>query len=700
MVRIVTEEGYTHKVTPDHKVGVVGGLQKEAQNLSEGDRIELQQKEGLFGPNDMEDEAFLVGLIAADGGIGETAYIDIWQDKTLHLAHEIEGVCARVLEKYENILDYDNHPQTGRSSVLPYRKPTFGETTKPSTQKRRLTSTALKVVLEHLGITAETKLQVPEFVWEGNKKTVQAYIRGAILCDGSPQATEEITTVQWGSISQTWLEEIQILLINLGIKSSIKPMREAGENLLPDGKGGHKLYSVQKLYRLLITSVPACKLLEEATHLGKERNHLQYLHNLQTKEGYTQKMHATFSHLEPLPNEDAYCLQVDSEEHLWVVNGILTRNTEIFLNTSPSKVDPVTHGITEPGEWAVCNLGSINLVKHLHEGKIDKTKLKNTVRTAIRMLDNVIDINFYPIWEAEVANKRHRPIGLGVMGFHSTIMENNIAFDSPEAVEVADVYQELISLYAIEASSDLAVERGSYQSFKGSKWDRGLLPLDTIALLKQERGEQWCSIDESSQFPQEWERIREKIKTQGMRNSNTMAIAPTATISNICGVSEGIMPEASAIYRKENLSGGFPIVNKILVRKLKSLGLWEGEIIEAIKIADGSIQHISAIPEDVRRVYKTQFEIDPAYLIECASRRQKWIDMGQSLNLYIDKPNGRKLSNMYLLAWAKGLKSTYYLRSSGASQREKTSVEVQKTPEAQACSIEAARRGEVCEACQ
>lgn len=386
--------------------------------------------------------------------------------------------------------------------------------------------------------------------------------------------------------------------------------------------------------------------------------------------------------------------------------------TEIFLNTSSSQFDGQTGEINQLGETAVCNLASINLPAHLHEGKLNKTQLQKTVQTLMRMLDNVIDLNYYPVPEAKNANMRHRPVGLGLMGVHTALQTLGIPYDSAEAVEFSDVTQELIALYALQASCQLAQERGPYSTFPGSKWDRGIFPRDTLLLLAQERGEDYMTADTSSQFPEDWENLKKEVKKHGLRNSNTMAIAPTATIANICGISEGIMPEKAPISRKENLSGSFPTINAILVEKLKSLQLWEPRILEKIKLSEGSIQNIQEIPENVRNLFKTCFEIHPTYLIECASRRQKWIDQGQSLNLFANIPSGQFLSSMYKLAWLKGLKSTYYLRTVSASQKEKTSIEVQKvgnttgiqlkkpSNEPTACSLEAMRNGEVCESCQ
>jgi len=336
--------------------------------------------------------------------------------------------------------------------------------------------------------------------------------------------------------------------------------------------------------------------------------------------------------------------------------------TEILLNTSIK-------------ETAVCNLGSINLEKHITDGKLDTKLLEKTVTTAVRMLDNVIDINFYPIPDAEYANLRHRPIGLGLMGFQDALYMMNISYASHEAIEFADSSMEYISYYAIMASSQLAKERGTYQTYKGSKWDRGLLPIDTIQLLKEERG---GFLDQDTTTRLDWNVVRASIKEHGMRNSNTMAIAPTATIANITGIVQSIEPSFKNIYVKSNLSGEFTVPNVHLVNKLKELNLWDEEMIDDLKYYDGSILEIEKIPEEVKKVYLTAFEIDPTWIIECASRRQKWIDMGQSLNLYIDQPSGKKIHDMYLLAWTKGLKTTYYLRSRAATQIEKSTTDINK----------------------
>ncbi|MBT6725014.1 MAG: ribonucleoside-diphosphate reductase subunit alpha, partial [Planctomycetaceae bacterium] len=336
--------------------------------------------------------------------------------------------------------------------------------------------------------------------------------------------------------------------------------------------------------------------------------------------------------------------------------------TEILLNTSPE-------------ETAVCNLGSVNLANHTKDGKLDIEKLGETVTVAMRMLDNVIDINYYPTAEAESSNRRHRPVGLGVMGFQDALFKLGIGYASDAAVEFADRSMEAISYYAIQASSDLAGERGTYSSYVGSKWDRGILPIDSLELLEEQRG---IHIDVDRSVTLDWDSLRKKLTENGMRNSNVMAIAPTATISTIVGVCQSIEPVYKHLYVKSNLSGEFTQVTIDLVEELKGRGLWDSDMVEALKYYDGSVQEIERVPADLKARYHTSFEVDPEWIIKCAARRQKWIDMGQSLNLYLAEPSGKKLQNMYMSAWEKGLKTTYYLRTLAATQVEKSTVDINK----------------------
>lgn len=377
--------------------------------------------------------------------------------------------------------------------------------------------------------------------------------------------------------------------------------------------------------------------------------------------------------------------------------------TEITLNTSAD-------------ETAVCNLGSVLIDNHLDDsGAIDHSKLRETIRMAVRALDNVIDINFYPTDAAKTSNTRHRPIGLGVMGLQYALYRKGIPFASKEAVEFNDEMMEAIAYYAYEASSDLAAERGQYSSYKGSKWDRGLMPQDTLDLLAQERGQE---VDVPRGGKMDWSALRAKIAKQGMRNSNVLAIAPTATISNIMGSSPCIEPLLSNMLVKANLSGDFMLLNPFLIRDLKKRGLWTADIQNKLKYMDGEIEAIEEIPVDLKRRYATAFSIDWAWLVDAAARRQKWIDQSQSVNLFFGSTEMSTLSHMYRGAWRKGLKTTYYLRTRSASNIEKSTAEFQKdissavingavgakraytAEEAAACSIDAMRNGGTCEACQ
>ncbi len=376
--------------------------------------------------------------------------------------------------------------------------------------------------------------------------------------------------------------------------------------------------------------------------------------------------------------------------------------TEITLNTSED-------------ETAVCNLGSVVLDAHLNDnGSLNLEKLRETIHIAIRALDNVIDINFYPTQAASTSNQRHRPIGLGVMGLQNALYKRGIPFASDEAIEFNDEFMEAIAYFAYEASSDLAAERGSYSSYKGSKWDRGLLPPDTIDLLQEERG---LPINVPRGGKMDWSPLRAKIAKQGMRNSNVLAIAPTATISNIMGTTPCIEPSYKNLYVKSNLSGEFIVLNPHLVKELKSRGLWDHAMAEAIKYFDGDLTHIESIPEDLKKVYATAFNISYDYVINAASRRQKWIDQSQSVNLFLAEPNLKTLSHMYRAAWHAGLKTTYYLRTMGASNIEKATISVKKetrgllsqaespsvaadSEKIRVCSLEAMINGTECEACQ
>jgi len=389
------------------------------------------------------------------------------------------------------------------------------------------------------------------------------------------------------------------------------------------------------------------------------------------------------------------------QQHIGVIHSS-NLCTEITLNTSNDEI-------------AVCNLGSVNLPQHMKDGVLDQEKIKQTVTTALRMLDNVIDINYYSVDTAKNSNLKHRPVGMGLMGFQDALYMQDAPYCSEAAIEFADRSMEIISYYAIHASSELAKERGTYPSYEGSLWSQGIFPKDSIDILEKNRGSEYIKVDRSETL--DWDKLKAKVKKDGMRNSNVMAIAPTATISNITGVTQSIEPTYQNLYVKSNLSGEFTIVNPHLVRKLKALDLWDDVMINDLKYFEGSLSEISRIPDDIKKLFSTAFEVEPKYIVESASRRQKWIDQAQSLNLYIGNANGKKLDLTYRMAWYSGLKTTYYLRSIAATTTEKSTInqgslnavsaQAEKAPEVpqelgapapvpEACSLD----DPDCEACQ
>lgn len=377
------------------------------------------------------------------------------------------------------------------------------------------------------------------------------------------------------------------------------------------------------------------------------------------------------------------------QQHVGVVHSS-NLCTEITLNTSRDEI-------------AVCNLGSINLTNHMTKNGLDSEKLRRTIHTALRMLDNVIDINYYSVPQARNSNLKHRPVGMGIMGFQDALYMMRIPYASNEAVEFADRSMETISYYAIEASTNLAEERGQYSSYEGSLWSQGILPIDSLDILEKNRGAHYLNLNKSKTL--DWNSLRERVKKVGMRNSNVLAIAPTATISNICGVSQSIEPTYQNLFVKSNLSGEFTVINPYLVNDLKQEGLWDEVMVNDLKYYNGSVAKISRIPEKIKQIYATAFEVEPTWLVEAGARRQKWIDQSQSLNLYMAQPSGKKLDQLYRHAWISGLKTTYYLRSMGATNTEKATiddralnaVQVDPTPAApKACLI----TDPTCEACQ
>jgi ribonucleotide reductase alpha subunit len=644
MVRIETDEGYSHKVTPDHKVWVKDRGWVEAQHLVRGDKLLTQQLEGLWGANHMPQLSYLMGLIAGEGTFGRNnVLVDLWE-------HDFDLV-EQATESVHLLLEGNTVVRTRSVNTPVFR-------IDPKSGKARLASAPLRRLLDEQGFTVENKTRVPRLVWHGDRETVSAYLSGLYQADGNVVSSGDVTTLALASTNRAFIEELQVLWANFGVKSSINQMRGHDPHEMPDGRGGKKAYWSQPLYRLLITSIEGCRIAEQVTGVGARRKSAaaaRYLENLK-KPGHEQKLHATFAGLTALPNEDAYCLTVDSDTHAWTVNGLITKNTEITLNTNAAEI-------------AVCNLGSVNLHAHVKNGRLDHDKLKKTITTAMRMLDNVIDINYYAVKKARDSNARHRPVGLGIMGFQDCLHELRIAYASEAAVEFADKSMEAVCYYAYWASTELAKERGRYSSFAGSLWDKGILPQDTLKLLLDERGG-YVEVDMSESL--DWKSLRERIGEYGMRNSNCVAIAPTATISNIIGVSASIEPNYQNLFVKSNLSGEFTVVNEYLVRDLKKMGLWDAVMVNDLKHFDGSIGKVDRVPQALRDLYATAFEVDATWLVEAGARRQKWIDQAQSLNIYMAGASGKKLDETYKLAWLRGLKTTYYLRTLAATSAEKS----------------------------
>lgn len=519
------------------------------------------------------------------------------------------------------------------------------------------------------------------------------WLAGLLDADGCVTKNGNAHGIQIGSIHLDFLKSLMLMLQTLGVHSKVAIMATDRHNLLPDGKGGSKIYDCKDIYRLTIAHEGILTL----NKLGFKP------HRLIMPTNATQRRAEHFVTVKRIVDngriDDTYCFS-EPIRHMGVFNGVLTGQcTEITLNSTPDT------------ETAVCNLASINLVQHMRKGAaldpsdlkgiFDVEKIQQTLKTGMRMLDNVVDLNYYAIEKARNSNQLHRPVGLGVMGFVDAMTQYRISYNSDMAVEFADVSQEIISYYAIDASADLARERGSYSSFDGSLWSKGILPIDSLEMLEKVR-----HIDVDRKSVLDWAPLRAKVRN-GMRNSNCLAIAPTATIANIIGVSQGIEPIYQNLYVKSNLSGEFTVLNPSMVRDLMALGIWDAAMIMDLKYYDGSLSDIERIPQELKDLYVTAFEMDSMYLIESAARRQKWIDQSQSVNLYFRNPNGKLLDMVYTQAWKKGLKTTYYLRSLGATSAEKSTgkagalnaVKASVTPSdstVKACLID----DPTCEACQ
>lgn len=635
MVEIQTKQGFTHKVTPDHKVWVVGKGRVEAQHLVDGDKIELQTV-GQFGIEHDPALAFIMGLVAGDGTYSESGVrIDLWKGKTDHLKDEVEAVVAAVIARHYKPVAAPT-PANLQPKFKIYKK------------KISLDSSALAQVLSKFGFCKKTKHSVPTLVWQGTRETVVQYLRGLYLTDATTASgsTNNVFVVL-AQANERLLKDVQMLWLNLGVISSLTKMRDASKRMMPDGKGGKKEYECQAMYRLGISSSETCNIVESLIGIGAARNNEMFLECLaKPTRNQNQKTYCTFTHLVELPNEDAYCLQVESDEHVWTVNGMISSNTEITL-------------INNRDETAVCNLGSIVLGNHVRDGVIDSDKLARTTKTAMRMLDNVIDLNYYPTPQTSNSNLQHRPVGLGVMGYSEAMLKCNIDWESYDHLQWADELFEQINFYAIRSSMELSKERGAYPTFQGSTWSQGKLTIDTAR-------------DQKVNFfsPMEWQLLREDVVKYGMRNSNLMAIAPTATIANIVGTTECIQPINEIAIEKKNLSGTFLQINPL---------------------------HKFGKPELV----KTVWDISQIWLVRANNRRQKWVCQSQSLNLYRKRDmKGRDLDALYTEAWEGGSKTTYYLRNQGDKENGGKRIEQAAVQAPTPAEPEVATEYFQCEACQ
>lgn len=672
IVKIHTIHGYSHKVTPDHKIWVKDFGWKEAQDLENGDNLLIQQFEGLFGKEHNPKLAFLCGLITGDGTFGNNGklvIIDLWE-KDFSLINEIEEIIYNL---------------TGKASKFIITKPEFC-----SVRKARLCSSLLCKILKEKGFCKDFKLSIPDFIWKGTKETVSQYLRGLFYSDGTIQAIKNNqTTISLASINYKLLEDIQLLLTNYTIKSNINLLRNESYNKLPDGKGGLKNYSCQSCYRLLITSIKDCKILEENIGLAKHKNNTQFLENIK-KDGYKQKLYTEFSHLEKLDNEDVYCLEVDSEEHSWTVNGIVTKNTEILEHTIPTKYKDGE--ISELGETATCNLGSICIPSFYDKDTddINWDLLEETIPYVVRVLDLVITNGYYPTKEARKASDNYRYIGQGIMGIQDLLHLKKLPVKSPKALKLNDKLYEFISYHSIKASINLAKKLGKYPKFEGSDWSKGIMPIDTYRTLMKYRKQEVEVVEHLN-----WDLLRKEVVEHGIRNATLLAIAPTVSISSITGFNPSIEPIYSVLHTNTGLSGSNTMIDEYFVQEMKELGLWNKDLVKDIQLNNGDVSKLN-IPENIKERFKTAFQINQHDLIALAAVRQKWIDQSQSLNLYYDGLSLKEVSNFYFDAWKKGLKTTYYLKTLGASDTEKVSNRKIEDNEPKVCSIDNPN----CESCQ
>jgi ribonucleoside-diphosphate reductase alpha chain len=600
---------------------------KKLKDLEIGDFIVCPNTANIYGTLEHQDEDYTAaGWMLGDG----------WMSSSY-------GVCFAPHEKYaqEFVLPVLNKWHQG--SELGFNAPHTNAPT-PYVQPNGVVNWHsqrqgfINYVEKQFGFTRAIggQKRISSVISQAEPNQIASFLSGLFSADGcvmhDSRRKKGGVIVSLASASLGLLRDVQLLLKPFGIHGRVRGCEVSGR----EGRwqGQYEIRGADSIRNF--GDIIGFGLCPDKSALLQ-----QYLPLLSKKSAF---LHTALVSIKPTGIKPVFDLSLE-EDHSFIANGLVVHN---------------------------CNLGSVNLPQHINNGELDIAKLEHTVTTAMRMLDNVIDYNYYSVPQARKSNLRHRPVGMGIMGFQDALYKMNLAYTTSDALEFADRSMEAVSYFAIRASSNLAAERGKYSTYNGSLWSKGILPIDSLQLMAEERGS-YFNVDTTQRM--DWNGLRHVVKQQGMRNSNVMAIAPTATISNICGVSQSIEPTYQNLFVKSNLSGEFTVINPYLVEDLKALDLWDEVMINDLKYFDGSVQPIDRIPDAIKAKYATAFEMDARWLVEAASRRQKWIDQGQSLNLYMKEPNGQKLDNLYKLAWVRGLKTTYYLRTLGATGAEKTSTD-------------------------
>lgn len=670
ILKVITTDGYEHKVTYDHPLWVVDKGWVEARDLCIGDCVEMQQSEGLWGTEKFKQAAFLMGIVTLNSKL-------LTINDKQNILIKISENDFRHIDKIESNIEYISNYDYENENKFKY-----GVSYDSDVIQKCFISPHLLQVLKSYDFNFDDSLKVPNKIWKADFETVKEYLKGLFLLNSQFSVGINGISVELFLYSNEFAKEIQILLANSCIKSVVK-----------DG-----------------TLVVMNKYAMCLDHLIEifEDSRIELPHYTREVSTMSVDLSTTVKDVIECENEDTYCLKVlSNDDRAWTCNGLITKNTEIFLHTKHS--DYKDGHKTKVGETAVCNLSSINLSNHVVDGKIDYDQLKSTIGCIIRALDNVIDINFYPTDEARNSNLKHRPIGMGTMGWADLYYKLGIVYDSDEAVELADKLMEFISYHAILSSSLLAKERGKYETYEGSTWSKNEFPIDTWNKLMEYKNSPELK---SSETIDSWDVVRKHVAEFGMRNSNVMAIAPNASIAYQLGCEQSIEPTYKNVFRYENKSGNYYVINFNLVSDLKKLGLWNYEMAELIKQNDGTIQSLD-VPEKLKQMYKTCFERDMFKLIECNSRRQKWVDQGISFNIYNNSTSLKYLNDIYIACNRLGYKGTYYLRNMPASKIQNVTNDpsINKTNEVSDQDLKAFRdkleaaktaalNGEQCEMCE